>query len=267
MGNMQHLKLACQKSLRGLKRAAPTILSAAAAVGVVGTAILAARATTKASELLQAAADEKGTALTTLEVVRVAGPSYIPAAATGVSTICCIFGANLLNRRQQASMMSAYGLLNQSYQRYRKAATEVYGGDADRKINSQMAKDTYISADGRSVYSPEQDRVSEKIQFHDSFSNRYFMATIPAVLNAQYHLNRNLTLRGEATINEFYRFLGVDEVDGGDEVGWSTDELMESGILWLDFENIYTKMEDGMECCIVSACIDPDILNGCDVPF
>ena len=79
-----------------------------------------------------------------------------------------------------------------------------------------------------------------------------------AVLNAEYHINRNLQLRGYCTINEFYEFLGIDGIDYGDEIAWSLDSLMEGGIMWLDFENHNAVMDDGLECCIVSAIWCPD---------
>lgn len=245
-----------QKLWRGLKRASPTILSCMAAVGVVATAVTAAKATTKARKLLEEETAQKGRELTTKEVVQAAAPVYIPTVVVAASTIACLFGANVLNKRQQASMVSAYGLLNQTYQRYRKAANTVYGEDADSKIKAEMAKEVYISGDG-TIYSPDQDKVSEKILFYDVNSQRYFHATTPAVLAAMYHLNRNLVLRGYVSVNEFFDFLGVEKTDGGDEIGWYIDEMMESGLMWLDFENCYTKMEDGMECCVISTIISP----------
>ena len=63
----------------------------------------------------------------------------------GVSTIACIFGANALNQKKQASLMSAYAMLNESYKQYRKAAKTVYGEDADDKIHAEMAKDAMVS--------------------------------------------------------------------------------------------------------------------------
>ncbi|MCG5029675.1 DUF6353 family protein, partial [[Ruminococcus] torques] len=57
----------------------------------------------------------------------------------GVSTIACIFGANALNQKKQASLMSAYVMLNESYKQYRKSAKTVYGEDADDKIHAEMA--------------------------------------------------------------------------------------------------------------------------------
>lgn len=255
-----------QRLWKGLKYAAPTVLTCVAGVGVIGTAVSAVRGTTKAQRLLREAADEKGEDLTKLEAIKVAVPAYIPAVLIGVSTISCIIGANILNKRQQATMASAYAMLNQTYQRYRKAANKVYGENADGKIQAEMAKDVYVSGDGL-IYNPDMDKQKEKILFFDSNSQRYFHATIPAVLNAMYHLNRNLLLRGEVSLNEFFSFIGIDKVDGGDDIGWSAYELYENGLMWLDFENVYTKLEDGMECCIISSCVSAGPFDCEILPF
>lgn len=177
----------------------------------------------------------------------------------GVSTIVCIFGANVLSRKNQASLISAYALLDESYKKYQKAAVQVYGEDADSKIKAEAAKETYITEDGRSLYEPDLDE-SEKFLFYDYYSSRYFTSSIPAVINAQYHINRNLALKGEVTLNEFYEFLGLEEMEGGDEVGWNIDDLITGGILWLDFENRYTELDDGLRCCIISFMYDPESL-------
>jgi hypothetical protein len=236
------------------------------AIGVVLTAIMAVKATPKAVDLIRADSrqnhDGDPYAYTKLEAVRSCWRCYIPAALIGLSTISCVFGANILNKRNQASLVSAYALLNQSYQRYRKAAKSVYGEDTDLKIKVQMARDTYISADGYSIYSSDLDHPeSEKVLCFDMYSQRYFRSTIASVLNAQYHLNRNLSLRGYVSVNEFYEFLGIDKINGGNEIGWSIDEFMDGGIMWLDFENDYVEMDDGMECHIIAAIVDPFILQ------
>ena len=246
------------KSTSYLRRSSPTILTCVSAVGVVATAVMAVKATPKAIILLEEAKDDKGEDLTKLEIVRTAGPVYIPAALIGLSTIACIIGIKVLSKRNQASLASAYAMLSESYKRYRKAANTVYGEDADSKIVAQMAKEVYVHADGYSVYSSDLDADSEKILCYDLFSKRYFTTTMAAVINAQYHVNRNLCLRGYSDLNEFYEFLGIDKIDHGDEIGWSMDELAEGGIMWLDFDNCYTKMDDGMECCVISALSDPN---------
>lgn len=254
-----------QRLWRGLKRASPTILTCMAAVGVISTAVLAVKGTTKAQRLLQEASDEKGGELTKLEAVKATAPAYILTALAGATTISCIVGANILNKRQQATMASAYAMLNQTYRRYRQAANSVYGKDADSKIQAEIAKDIYVDGNGY-IYDPDMDKNSEKILFYDSNSQRYFQATIPAVLSAMYHLNRNLVLRGDVTLNEFFEFIGIDKIPGGDDIGWSMNELIEDGLMWLDFENVHTKLEDGMECCVISSCVSAGPFSE-DVPF
>lgn len=245
-----------------LKRSSPTILTCFSIVGVVGTTVLAVKATPKAVELIKNDSrrnhDGDPYAYTKLEAVQSCWQCYIPAALVGFSTIICIIGINVLNKRNQASLASAYALLSESYQQYRKAAKTVYGDEADSKIKVQMAKNTYISADGYSVYSPDLDSESEKILCYDLFSQRYFTSTMAAVLNAQYHINRNLSLNGYASINEFYEFLGIDKIDHGDDIGWSYDQPVEEEILWLDFDNRHTVLDDGLECCVISALWNPN---------
>ena len=230
-------------SKKYLRNHSPTILSGIASVGVIASTVMAVKATPKALQLLEDATNEKDDKLSKIEVIRIASPAYIPTAVTCLSTIICIFGANALNRKQQVSLMSAYALLNDSFKNYRDAANSVYGDDADSKIKAEVAKTTYVSCDGYSIYNPDMDFENEKLLFYDFYSQRYFNATLPAVLNA---------------LNEFYEFLGVAPIDGGDDIGWNMDYMMTGcGALWLDFENEYTKMEDGMECFIISAIIEP----------
>lgn len=260
MKGIKNLNSLFHRSKLHLKRASPTILTYVAAIGVVATSVMAVKATPKAMMLLEQATDEKGEELTKLEVVRVAGPVYIPALAIGVSTISCIFGANVFNKRNQASLVSAYALLNQSYQQYRNAAKTVYGEDADEKIKIEAAKNVYVSADGYYIYDPESD--SEEILFYDTFCQRYFTSTMSSVINAQYHVNRNFTLRGWSNLNELYDFLGLEKYRGGDLIGWSYDEMLESGLTpWIEFENRLVKMDDGLECYLISTLYEPIVLN------
>ena len=112
-----------------LRRNSSTILTCIGAVGVVATAVMAVKATPKALELIENAKEEKGEELTKIEVVKVAGPTYIPAIVTGVATVACIFGSNVLNKRSQASLMSAYALLDNSYKEYKKKKLAQVAGE------------------------------------------------------------------------------------------------------------------------------------------
>ncbi len=253
-----------------------TVLSCIGAVGVITTVVMAVKATPKALLLID---EEKrcrskehfdedlnewvGSPISKGELIGLVWKCYIPATLVGLSTIACIFGAATLNKRNQASLVSAYALLNQSYQQYRNAAKTVYGEDADEKIKIETAKNVYVSAGGCHIYDPESE--SEEILFYDTFCQRYFTSTMSSVINAQYHINRNFALRGWSDINELYNFLGLEEHRGGDLIGWSADEMMESGLTpWVEFENRLVEMNDGLECYLISTLYEPTVLNSDD---
>lgn len=157
---------------RFLKNNSSNILTGIGVVGVIGTAFLAARATPKVIRLLENTEYEKGEKLTNLEKVRIAAPAYIPAALTGVGTIACIVGANVLNRRQQAALMSAYALLDRSYKNYRSKVIELYGEESDARISEEVAKDRFNEATFEMVDDEETPL------FYDERSGRFFNSPI-----------------------------------------------------------------------------------------
>lgn len=227
-----------------------TILTCIGGVGVVATSVMAVRATPKALLLLEQAEEEKGEELTVTEKIVVAGPSYVPAILTGLGTIACIFGANVLNQRNQAALASAYALLDRSYKDYKAKAKELYGEEGDQKIREEVAIDKYEDEG----FTPSDD----KILFYDDFSGRYFEATPEQVHNAEYKVNRELILRDYVYLNEFYDWMGLEHVKAGDVLGWSRGANMsEYWQEWIDFAHHKVVMDDGLECCIVTILTEP----------
>ena len=146
-----------------------TILTCIGAVGVVITSIMVAKAAPKAVRLLDQAEEEKGEELTTIEKVKTAAPVYIPATLVGASTIACIFGANVLNKRDQAALMSAYALANRTYTEYK----DKISGNARSQIKEIIAKDQY----------DDGEEISEGKQLFFDFNNMtYFESTLNEVL-------------------------------------------------------------------------------------
>ena len=231
-----------------VKRNSPTILTCVGSIGVIATAVVAVRATPKALKLLEKATDEKGEDLTKWETIQVAGPTYIPSALICLSTIVCIFGANSLNRKQQAALVSAYTLLSNAYTEYRNKVIEVYGEEAEAKIREAILKD-------------RQDHIypeGENDLFYEQFSGRYFEAPMERVLKAECDFNKKLALNGSASLNELYGFLGLEKTEGGDVIGWSTS-IGESifGYSHIDFDHELVIMDDGLECYIIDASFVP----------
>ena len=235
-------------------RHAPELLTGFGIAGMFTAVIFAARATPKAVKLIEERKAEKRGELTKAETVQTAWKCYIPTALIGAGTIACIIGIGVMDKRNQAALTSAYAMLNESYKQYRQAAKKVYGEDADNKIHAEMAKDAMVADGcwGYQVYNMDMDPESEQKLFYDLTSKKYFTTTMAAVLNAQYHVNRNLALRGDCSLNEYLSFLGIDEVDKGDEIGWDINYMIEEmDSYWLDFDNQKTTLEDGLECITI----------------
>lgn len=228
-----------------LRRNSPTILTFLGAAGVVATSIAAAKATPKAMALLEKTKEEKGEELTKLEIVKVAGPAYIPAVAIGASTIACIFGANALNKKTQASIMSAYALLDTSYKQYKSKVKELYGENSDRNVKKEIAKDKFKDNDIHIN--------NEKILFFDFYSLRYFESTERLVLKAENRVNELLKLYGRASLNDFYESLGMPTAYTGYELWWNVQKCPS-----VEFTHDITTMDDGLECCVISMSVEPE---------
>lgn len=241
-----------------IKRNASTILTCLGAAGVVATTIMAVKETPKALTLLENAKEEKGEELTKFEKIKVAGPVYIPSVITGAATIACIFGSNVISKNQQATLMSAYALLDNSYKEYKKKTDELYGEEAGKQIRREIAKDKYTG-----------DEVSlddDKELFYDFYSERYFESTKQEVLWAQYETNRSMFVNYSVGVNEYYELLGLEPIPEYDMLGWTCGQIEEMyWHPWIEFDNEETVIEpdseynEGMKCTIIHMPFEPFI--------
>lgn len=233
-----------------LRRNSSTILTCVGAVGVVATAVMAVKATPKVLTLIENAKEEKGEELTKMEIVKVAGPSYIPAIITGAATIACIVGSNVISKHQQAALMSAYALLDNSYKEYRKKVDELHGEEAGKQVRAEIVKDKY-TGDGKTLDDGKE-------LFYDFYSGRYFRATKEDVLRAEYETNRKLYVDYSVGLNDFYEFVGLEPLAEYDEMGWCCGQIEEMyWHPWIDFDHEETPLDvdsegnDDLICTII----------------
>jgi hypothetical protein len=249
-----------------LRRASPVILTSVSMVGVIATVTLAVNATPKAVEKIRndSVNNHNGNpdAYTKIEAIKSAWRYYVPCAITGVSTLICIAGANILNKQQQATLTSAYALLDNSYQQYKGKLKELYGEEAHQNIIDSIAKDTcrdvYISGQdimGTNSLDFDEHNPDDNKLFYDTYSKRYFESSINRVIQAEYFLNRDYTLAACASLNQFYNYLGLESIPEGDELGWSCG----SGIYWLDFNHHKTILDDGLEVHVIDIVWTPEL--------
>lgn len=235
------------KTQHFLKQNSPTILTILGSAGVILTTLTAIKSTPKAVSVLNEARDEKGEELTKLETFKMVVPVYIPTILTGASTLACIFGANILNTKTQASLMSAYALANRTFKDYKLKAEDLFGDDCGTWIRSEIVKDELP---------PVIDE--EKCLFYDFYSRRYFEATPSDVMKAECYLNREIVVNDCAYLNDWYDYLNLEPIEEGSIMGWTLSANMDHyDQIWVDFENEKVTMDDGLECTIISFVHDP----------
>lgn len=232
-----------------LKRNSSIILTGIGAIGVVTTAVLSAKATPKALMLKGEAEFKKGERLTISETIKAVWKPYIPAALTCFSTIACIFSASYLSIKNQASLITAYTLLDNAYREYRDKTNELYGEKSDLNIRHEIIKskfdvDTKME-DGQSL-------------FFDYQSVQFFISTMEEVAQNTNAFLESFHSKGYACLNEYYDYLGIDYTDYGFQLGWFDIENNDPyNCSELEFTYEQVIMNDGTPCWVITANIPP----------
>lgn len=202
----------------------PAILTAVAVVGVVTTAILVAKAAPKANtDLLNEESERPGEADLTDKIL-LTYKYYIPAVAVGTATIACIIGASTISSKRSAALASAYGLTELAFKEYRNKVVEHVGENAERKVHDDVMKDYVdrVPMDSSQIVITNGGRQL----FSDKFSERHFESDMEAVRGAVNDINEQILNSMYASLNDFYRMLGLDPSSVGEELGWTTDRML-----------------------------------------
>lgn len=234
-----------------LKKNSSTILTCIGAIGVAATAIVSAKDTIKAVEMLKKK-EEPDVKLSKKEVIKTVAPAYIPTVIVGLSTMVCIFGANTLNKRTQASLVSAYALLDQSYKDYQTKVKEVCGEEKSNEVKESLAK-LYYNDSGEYI------KDEGKQLFFDFHGLQFFNATMEDVLRAEQSVNQLLQKNNRAGLNSFYEMIGVECADIDYEVGWSYNTVRDCGYDHIVFEHEKIKNDDGSEFIAITMVTEPVI--------
>lgn len=246
-----------------MKKNASTILTCFGAGGVVATIVLAIKATPRAMDKLQAAQIDKGEEilhddgslvmpkLTVVETVQTCWKDYIPTVAVGTASLMCILGANVLSRKQQASMAAAYTALAGAFEGYRDKVRTICGPGTDVMIDKAVEQEKKDAEDGRPPWGEVQ-------AFYIEGQPQFFERTMEQVMRAEYHFNRNFVLKGEMTLNELFDFLELPHTEEGDRIGWNLyDGEAFYGYQWVDFNHRYYLTEDKMLVCAIDMPFPP----------
>jgi hypothetical protein len=238
-----------------LQKHSPEILLGAGLIGMVGTVILASKATLKSQALLdEAKASLKAidrTAANSLEknytdedVMKAKGMVYVktsfelaklygPSIAIGFLSVASILSSHGVMAKRQVSLVAAYGLLAEGYSKYRARVVEVLGEEKDAEFHLGLREETYSVTEEdetgkkskvkKSSLVPSGPMPSMYARCFDSSNPMYQSNRLlnSAFLTSQEaYINDVLILEGHVFLNEVYKRLGFPETPEGQLVGW-----------------------------------------------
>lgn len=201
----------------------PAILTAAACVGTITTAVLSYKAHELAVEKIADFSEENiriPDGLDWKERFGISWQVYIPPAIAGIATIACIIGANRVQAARGAAFALAYAGSEQAFARYRQALEEVGGKKAIEEVKNKVAQKAINDSDQKPV-----DTIlvagGDGVLCYDIFSGRYFQSDIETIRRVSNNINYQLNNESYASLNEFYAGLDLPPIAAGDLVGWS----------------------------------------------
>lgn len=237
------------RALLLLQKSSPTTLFVAGIAGVVGTAVLASRATLKLGEILDEAENQQailenvegdleaqGSKLvkvaTAVKIVKL----YAPTVLVGTLTIGALTGSHRVLTVRNSSLTAAYAALDQAFDKYRKHVIDEIGEEREHSLRYDLQKKEFVE-DGKKVHhkvaGPNQTSIYARF-FDETCSSWNPNAEINLLfLRAQQnYANDKLRARGHVFLNEVYDSLGLDRSQAGSVVGWV---LNPEGDNYIDF--------------------------------
>lgn len=255
-----------------LKKHSPEILVVTGVVGTVVSAVMACKATTKVStimdktksdidtihecvnnpELAEAYTEEDSKkdlvivyAQTGLELAKLYGPSVILGAASITSILA---GHNILRKRNLA-LAAAYQVVDTGFKQYRGRVVERFGEQMDKElkydIKAKEIEETVVDKKGKEktvtktieVANPVAAQSPYTVCFDETCSGwqRDAEANKFFLLRQQDYANEKLKARGYLFLNEVYDMIGARRTRAGQVVGWVYDESNPIGDNYIDF--------------------------------
>lgn len=231
---MSSLAYILKRGQRLLTDNSPAILTAIGASGVIGTAILAARVTPRASrqieyakrELIQGSGDEPlDVKLGALRTVQIVWKLYVPAALVGGTTIAAIIAANSISSRRNAAILSAFSIVETAAKEYREKVVEIVGEKKEQQIRDGVTADhiarTPVSATEVIIAG------SGDVLCFDTLTARWFFSTMEKIRKAQNDINKQCLNDMYASQNDFYQAIGLPPAQLGEELGWRFDNMLD----------------------------------------
>lgn len=245
---MTNVSMLAKQAGKVLSRNSPNILTAVSVCGVFSTTVLAVKATPQAIIDIQNAESETTEPITPKDKIQLTWKHYVPAASVGAVTVACILGVNSVHSTRSAALMSVYSVTDKAFTEYQQKVQEQLGEASHKKVQEHVAKDRMEAnppVDNQIIMTNDGTALC-----YDHMSGRYFETDLEKVRKAQNDLNHQINNEMYASLNDFYDLIGLGHTKLGDELGWTSDRLLE-----LSFSAVLA--ENGKPCIALDYSISP----------
>lgn len=257
------------------KKHSPEIMLAAGIIGVVGSTVLACKATLKVNDVLDkakknindihdVAADvEAGLrpveeytpedkkkdltivyAQTGLELAKLYGPAIV----LGAISLTGILASHNILRQRNVALAAAYATVDSGFKEYRGRVIERFGKELDRElkynIKAKQIEETVTNEDGtestvtKTIEVAEINENSDYARFFDEYCAGWTKDpeyNLIFLKSQQAYANKLLQEKGTVFLNEVYEMLGIPTTKAGHVVGWVYDKENPAGDNYIDF--------------------------------
>ena len=249
----------CKAGLK-LKKHSPEILVVGGVVGLVTSGVMACKATTKLSAILDDSKEqielfdkvaanpemvkeeytvedaEKDKKIVKVQTAVKVAKLYAPSIAVGVVSIGAIFASNNIMRKRNVALGAAYATVDRAFKDYRNRVVDRFGEELDKELRYNLktkeVKETIEDENGK------KKTVKRNIKYMDSAMPSEFAVIYDDgcagwtkdpednkffLIQQQRYANERLKRRGYLSLNEVYELLGFPSTKAGQVVGWLYD--------------------------------------------
>ena len=256
-----------------IKKHSPEILLVTGITGVVTSAIMACKATTKVDAIVEESKKsidmihegmeagnicdveyteedgKKDLAIVYIQTGVKFAKLYGPSVLLGLTSIGCILASNNIIHKRNVALSAAYTAIDTSFKGYRSRVIERFGENMDRElrynIKTQEVKETVVDEEtGKkktvksTVSVVDPNTYSDYARFFDEYCAGWTKDAeynLMFLRQQQNYANELLKSRGHLFLNEVYDMLGIDRTKAGNIVGWIYDEKHPFGDNFVDF--------------------------------
>ena len=256
-------------TLKG-KKYAPEVMVVVGVVGVVASAVMACKATTKAGAIVEDTKDQmskihevaethaeeyseddmkKDTVIVYTQTAVKFAKLYGPAVILGTASIACILGSHHILSKRNAALAAAYATVDKGFKEYRGRVVERFGKELDKElrynvkakdfeetvVNEETGEETKVT---NTVNVANPNEYSDYARFFDDGCTGWTKDSeqnLYFLKCQQNYANERLQKKGYLFLNDVYEMLGIPKTKAGQIVGWIYDKKNPVGDNFVDF--------------------------------